>query len=76
MADYFGAEAMIPVHQGVKTLSEPMKRCGNDLESKRIIYNNHPIDGVYAALQAMEYRGAQIPFPMVGWATAPRYGRH
>ena len=28
-------------------------------------YNNHPIDGVYAALQAMEYRGAQIPFPMV-----------
>ena len=44
MADYFGAEAMIPVHQGVKTLSEPMKRCGNDLESKRIIYNNHPID--------------------------------
>ena len=44
MADYFGAEAMIPVHQGVKTLSEPMKRCGNDLKSKRIIYNNHPID--------------------------------
>ena len=35
---------MIPVHQGVKTLSEPMKRCGNDLESKRIIYNNNPID--------------------------------
>ena len=44
MADYFGDEAMIAVHQGVKTLSEPMKRCGNDLESKRIIYNNHPID--------------------------------
>ena len=44
MADYFGSEAMIAVHQGVKTLSEPMKRCGNDLESKRIIYNNHPID--------------------------------
>ena len=44
MADYFGKEAMIAVHQGVKTLSEPMKRCGNDLESKRIIYNNHPID--------------------------------
>ena len=44
MADYFGKEAMIPVFQGVKTLSEPMKRCGNDLESKRIIYNNNPID--------------------------------
>lgn len=44
MADYFGAEAMLPVHQGVKTLSEPMKRCGNDLESKRIVYNNNPID--------------------------------
>mgnify|MGYP004660743189 CR=1 FL=1 len=44
MADYFGKEAMIPVHQGVKTLSEPMKRCGNDLQSKRIIYNNNPID--------------------------------
>nr|DAH15926.1 MAG TPA: Large Terminase [Bacteriophage sp.] len=44
MADYFGKEAMIPVYQGVKTLSEPMKRCGNDLESKRIIYNNNPID--------------------------------
>nr|DAH23910.1 MAG TPA: Large Terminase [Caudoviricetes sp.] len=44
MADYFGKDAMIPIHQGVKTLSEPMKRCGNDLKSKRIIYNNHPID--------------------------------
>lgn len=44
MADYFGKEAMIPVYQGVKTLSEPMKRCGNDLESKHIIYNNNPID--------------------------------
>ena len=44
MADYFGKEAMIPIHQGVRTLSEPMKRCGNDLESKRIIYNNNPID--------------------------------
>ena len=44
MADYFGKEAMLPVHQGVRTLSEPMKRCGNDLESKRIIYNNNPID--------------------------------
>ena len=44
MADYFGKETMIPIHQGVRTLSEPMKRCGNDLESKRIIYNNNPID--------------------------------
>lgn len=44
MADYFGKEAMIPIYQGARTLSEPMKRCGNDLESKRIIYNNNPID--------------------------------
>ena len=44
MADYFGKMSMIPVVQGKKTLSEPMKRLGNDLGSKRIIYNNNPID--------------------------------
>lgn len=44
MEEYFGRGAMIPVHQGVKSLSEPMKRVGSDLASKRVIYNNNPID--------------------------------
>lgn len=44
MADYFGADAMVTVHQGKKTLSDPMKRLGNDLTSKNIVYNNNPID--------------------------------
>lgn len=44
MADYFGKGAMIPVIQGKKTLSDPMKRLHNDLCSKLVIYNNNPID--------------------------------
>ena len=44
MAGYFGKEAMIPVIQGKKTLSGPMKLLGRDLESKLIVYNNNPID--------------------------------
>lgn len=44
MADYFGKNAMIPVIQGKKTLSDPMKRLHNDLCSKLVIYNNNPID--------------------------------
>jgi phage terminase large subunit-like protein len=44
MEGYFGKEAMIPVIQGKKTLSSPMKLLGADLESKKIIYNNNPID--------------------------------
>jgi len=40
----FGHEAMIPVIQGKKTLSAPMKQLGADLASKLIIYNNNPID--------------------------------
>ena len=44
MADYFGQNAMIPVIQGKKTLSDPMKRLHNDLCSKLVIYNNNPID--------------------------------
>ena len=34
---------MVPVIQGKKTLSAPMKSLGADLESKRIVYNNNPI---------------------------------
>jgi phage terminase large subunit-like protein len=44
MTNYFGKEAMVPVIQGKKTLSGPMKKLGADLESKLIIYNNNPID--------------------------------
>lgn len=44
MKGYFGKEAMIPVHQGKKTLSSPMKSLEADLEAKRIIYNDNPID--------------------------------
>lgn len=44
MKDYFGAESMVAVHQGKKTLSVPMKQLGADLESKLIVYNNNPVD--------------------------------
>jgi phage terminase large subunit-like protein len=44
MKGHFGEESMIPVIQGKKTLSGPMKKLGADLESKLIIYNNNPID--------------------------------
>lgn len=44
MAANFGKNSMIAVHQGKKTLSNPMQRLGADLRSKRIIYNDNPID--------------------------------
>ena len=44
MRGIFGSESMIPVHQGKKTLSDPMGQLGNDLSSKRIIYNDNQID--------------------------------
>ena len=44
MESTFGKSAMIPVHQGKKTLSDPMKRLHNDLDSKLIVYNNNPVD--------------------------------
>lgn len=44
MKDYFGQNSMIPVIQGKKTLSHPMKRLGAALQSKLINYNNNPID--------------------------------
>lgn len=43
MQSYFGTDAMIPVIQGKKTLSGPMKDMGADLEAKRINYGNNPI---------------------------------
>lgn len=44
MKSHFGKESGIPVIQGKKTLSGPMKLLGADLESKLIVYNNHPAD--------------------------------
>lgn len=44
MEDYFGKNTMIPVIQGKKTLSTPMHQLGADLEAKRIVYNDNPID--------------------------------
>lgn len=40
----FGEQSMIPVRQGVFTLSQPMKELKADLQAKRIVYNNNPID--------------------------------
>lgn len=44
MKGHFGAEAMIPVIQGKKTLSGPMHNLGADIKAKKINYNNNPID--------------------------------
>lgn len=44
MSNLFGAEAMIPVIQGKKTLSAPMKSLGADLAGKLIVYNNNSVD--------------------------------
>jgi len=44
MKGHFGEASMIPVIQGKKTLSSPMKKLAVDLESKLVIYNNNPID--------------------------------
>ena len=44
MQDYFGKATMIPVIQGKKTLSQPMKCLGADLENNLIVYNNNPVD--------------------------------
>ena len=39
----FGANAMIPVRQGVLTLSEPMKNMKADLQAKKIVFDS-PVD--------------------------------
>lgn len=43
MQGNFGRDSMIPVIQGKKTLSGPMKSLGADLESNRVNYGNNPI---------------------------------
>ena len=49
-----GGESMIAVHQGKKTLSNPMGVMGSELRAKRIIYNNNPIDKWCLANTAIE----------------------
>lgn len=40
----FGANAMIPIIQGMKTMSQPMKDWKADLRDNRIVRNGHSID--------------------------------
>lgn len=42
--NYFGKQSMIPVRQGVHTLSMPMKELKAELIAKQSVYNDHPID--------------------------------
>lgn len=43
LTQYFGKTVPIPVAQGAKTFSNPMKRLESDLRSKFINYDNNPI---------------------------------
>ena len=54
MKGVFGKESMVPVIQGKKTLSSPMKQLGADLESKLVVYNNNPITKWCLANTAIE----------------------
>ncbi len=40
----FGKNAMIPIRQGVITLSQPMKDLAAEFKAHHIVYNNNPID--------------------------------
>lgn len=40
----FGKKSMIPIRQGVFTLSQPMKDMQSDFKEHRFVYNNNPID--------------------------------
>lgn len=40
----FGKKSMIPIRQGVATLSQPMKDMEADFRENRFVYNNNPID--------------------------------
>lgn len=43
MQGTFGKDSMLPVIQGKRTLSAPMRLMGADLDAKRINYGNNPI---------------------------------
>ena len=40
----FGPDSMVPVRQGVATLSQPMKDLAADFRDHWVIYNNNPVD--------------------------------
>lgn len=40
----FGKRAMIPIRQGIATLSQPMKDMEADFKQHLFVYDNHPID--------------------------------
>jgi len=40
----FGKQAMVPVRQGPKTMSEPLKEFRADLRAKKIVHGSNPID--------------------------------
>ena len=44
MTETFGQGIMVPVIQGKKTCSAPLKSLGADLEAKLVVYNDNPID--------------------------------
>lgn len=44
MESTFGASVMVPVRQGMQTLSGPTKSLGADLTANIIVYNDNPID--------------------------------
>jgi phage terminase large subunit-like protein len=44
MRGVFGAEAMVPVRQGKRTFSTPMRELQADFEKRLIVYNNNPLD--------------------------------
>lgn len=44
MENVFGRDVMVPVIQGMKTLSGPTKALGAELTAKNVIYNDNPVD--------------------------------
>lgn len=40
----FGSNSMIPIRQGVITLSQPMKNLAAEFKAHNVIYNNNPVD--------------------------------
>lgn len=50
----FGKSAMIPVRQGIATLSQPMKDLKADLGAHLIVYDNNPIDKMCLANTAVK----------------------
>lgn len=43
MRGYFGGNSLEPVIQGSKTLSNPMRMLGEEMKSKKVVYNRNPL---------------------------------